>query len=364
MRLDTPWRFYALVGICFLVVFWLLRRVTDSVFGRTLLAIRENEGRARAVGYDTRALKLAVFALSGAVTALAGAFHALMTGIAPLSNIEYHTSEMILVMTVIGGTGNLYASVLGAAFYVLVSDWLSTLWPRWLMLLGLLLIGVSLFMHKGLWGLGERVWNARRGAGRFVASGASMNKPILDATGIVKRYGKFTALAGVDLRVMPGTVHSVIGPNGAGKTTLFHALTGTVPASGGRIVFDGHDVTREPDNVRVRRGIARSFQVTSLFANLDVRENLRLAAQGAHASGAFDMWHRPRPRRRPECPGRQPAGPPGAARTRRRCRGRAVARAAAAPGGRHGDGRAPPRHLPGRAHLRHGRGRPGVHEGS
>jgi branched-chain amino acid transport system ATP-binding protein len=117
--------------------------------------------------------------------------------------------------------------------------------------------------------------------------------PILDARGVVKRYGKFTALAGVDLRVMPGTVHSVIGPNGAGKTTLFHTLTGTVPLTAGRIVFDGHDVTREPDNVRVRRGIARSFQVTSLFANLDVRENLRLAAQGAHPSGAFDMWRRP-----------------------------------------------------------------------
>jgi branched-chain amino acid transport system ATP-binding protein len=117
--------------------------------------------------------------------------------------------------------------------------------------------------------------------------------PILDARGVVKRYGRFTALAGVDLCVMPGTVHSVIGPNGAGKTTLFHTLTGTVPVSAGRIVFDGHDVTREPDNVRVRRGIARSFQVTSLFANLDVRENLRLAAQGAHPSGAFDMWRPP-----------------------------------------------------------------------
>src|SRR5690606_37299852 len=96
--LDTPWRFYALVAVCFLAVFWLLERVTASVFGRTLLAIRENEARARAIGYDTNLFKLAAFALSGAVTGLAGAFHALMTGIAPLSNIEYHASEMILVM--------------------------------------------------------------------------------------------------------------------------------------------------------------------------------------------------------------------------------------------------------------------------
>jgi branched-chain amino acid transport system permease protein len=132
-------------------------RVSHSVFGRTLLAIRDNEARAAAVGYDVKRFKLAAFVVSGAVTGLAGALHALMTGIAPLSNIDYHTSEMILVMTVIGGTGNLFASVLGAAFYVLFSDWLSTLWPRWLLLLGLVLIAVSLFMQRGLWGLGERI---------------------------------------------------------------------------------------------------------------------------------------------------------------------------------------------------------------
>lgn len=132
--------------------------------------------------------------------------------------------------------------------------------------------------------------------GQLVASGearAVPAQPLLDARGVVKRYGKFTALNEVDLRVMPGTIHSVIGPNGAGKTTLFHTLTGTVPVSAGRIVFNGHDITREPDNVRVRRGMARSFQVTSLFGNLSVRENLRLAVQGAHPAGAFDMWHPP-----------------------------------------------------------------------
>jgi branched-chain amino acid transport system permease protein len=162
LPLDSPWRFYGFVAGCFLAVFWLLLRVTNSVFGRTLLAIRDNEARATAVGYNVRMFKLAAFAISGAVTALAGAFLAMMTGIAPLSSIEYHSSEMILVMTVIGGTGNLFASVLGSAFYVLFADWLSTLWPRWLMLLGFLLIAVSLFMQKGLWGLGERIWLALR----------------------------------------------------------------------------------------------------------------------------------------------------------------------------------------------------------
>jgi branched-chain amino acid transport system permease protein len=162
MPLTSPWQYYGFVAVLFLVVFWLLMRVSHSVFGRTLLAIRDNEARAAAVGYDVKRFKLMAFVISGAVTGLAGALHALMTGIAPLSNIDYHTSEMILVMTVIGGTGNLFASVLGAAFYVLFADWLSTLWPRWLLLLGIVLIAVSLFMQRGLWGLGERIWQSLR----------------------------------------------------------------------------------------------------------------------------------------------------------------------------------------------------------
>ena len=156
--MDTPWKYYAFVAVLFLIAFGLLLRVTDSVFGRTLLTIRDNEDRAAAVGYNLKHFKLLAFVISGAVTGLAGGLHAMMTGIAPLSNAEYHTSEMILIITVIGGTGNFFASVLGSAFYVLLADWLSTLWPRWLMLLCLLLIGVSIGMQRGLWGLCESAW--------------------------------------------------------------------------------------------------------------------------------------------------------------------------------------------------------------
>lgn len=166
VALASPWQFYGFVAALFLVVFFLVLRVTDSVFGRTLLAIRDNEERALAVGYNVKTFKLLAFVISGAVTGLAGALHSMLTGIASLSNIDYHISEMILVMTVIGGTGNVFASVLGAAFYVLLADWLSTLWPRWLMLLGFLLIAVSLFMQRGLWGLGATLWDRLRGVRR------------------------------------------------------------------------------------------------------------------------------------------------------------------------------------------------------
>jgi len=121
-----------------------------------------------------------------------------------------------------------------------------------------------------------------------------MSTPILlEAIGIKKYYGKFAALGGIDLKVRANTVHSVIGPNGAGKTTLFHMLTGTKTVSAGRIVFDGQDVTHVPDHRRVQRGIARSFQVTSLFLSLSVRENLRLAAQGIAPTRAMNCWHEP-----------------------------------------------------------------------
>ncbi|CAN7316889.1 ABC transporter ATP-binding protein [Variovorax sp. LjRoot178] len=119
---------------------------------------------------------------------------------------------------------------------------------------------------------------------------------LLEARQVTKHYGKFVALGGVDLRVRRNTVHSVIGPNGAGKTTLFHMLTGTLGVTGGSITFDGQDVTREPVHVRVRKGMARSFQVTSLFSTLTVRENLRLAAQGVNAKRAFNLWRLPQGR--------------------------------------------------------------------
>lgn len=168
--LVTPWQFYGFVAFIFMAAFWLLLKVSRSTFGRTLLAVRDNEERAGAIGYNLKLLKLQAFVISGAVTGLAGALHAMMTGIAPLSNAEFHTSEMILVMTVIGGTGNLFASVLGSAFYLLLGDWLSTLWPRWLLLLGLVLIAISLWMQRGIWGLGEKLWGLVRSKQRSVNS--------------------------------------------------------------------------------------------------------------------------------------------------------------------------------------------------
>ena len=117
-----------------------------------------------------------------------------------------------------------------------------------------------------------------------------MSDIALQTHGLGVRYGTFDALSDVDLSVKRNSVHSIIGPNGAGKTTMFHALTGTVAASSGRIELEGRDVTRASDDDRVRLGIARSFQVTSLFPELSLHENLRLAAQGRTPWQALIPW--------------------------------------------------------------------------
>lgn len=156
--MNDAWTFYIFVAVSFLVLFAVMLQATQSTFGRTLIAVRDNEERAAAIGFPVKAFKTAAFAISGAVTAYGGALKAMLIGVAPLANIEHHTSEMILIMTIIGGSTSLFASVIGAAAYMILADVLSQIWPRWLLLLGLALVCIALFLQKGLWGLIEKLW--------------------------------------------------------------------------------------------------------------------------------------------------------------------------------------------------------------
>jgi branched-chain amino acid transport system ATP-binding protein len=103
----------------------------------------------------------------------------------------------------------------------------------------------------------------------------------LRVTGLQKRFGGVLALDEVSLDLASGELHAVIGPNGAGKTTLIHLLSGALAPSAGTIALDGRDITGLSMHRRVRLGLARSYQITSVFPNFTVRENLMLALQGA-----------------------------------------------------------------------------------
>jgi len=112
--------------------------------------------------------------------------------------------------------------------------------------------------------------------------------PLLDATGLTKRFGGFVAVDEVDLTVEPGEIRSVIGPNGAGKTTLFNLLTGTYEVTSGSIMFADQDITDVPEYERPYLGISRSYQITNTYETLTVFENLQTAVALFHES-YYDM---------------------------------------------------------------------------
>jgi branched-chain amino acid transport system ATP-binding protein len=102
---------------------------------------------------------------------------------------------------------------------------------------------------------------------------------LLETLGLSKNFGALQAVSDVSLKVEEQTIHSIIGPNGAGKTTLFNMLAGVFPPSSGKIVFKGEEISGLKVYERSLRGIGRSYQVTSIFPELTVRENVRLAVQ-------------------------------------------------------------------------------------
>ena len=109
---------------------------------------------------------------------------------------------------------------------------------------------------------------------------------LLETRGLVKRFGGLVATDAVSIDVRPGEIHALIGPNGAGKTTLVSQLTGSLAPDAGTIHFAGRDVTRLPTHARVRLGLARSFQITSVLREFTALENVALAVQ-AHAGHSF-----------------------------------------------------------------------------
>jgi branched-chain amino acid transport system ATP-binding protein len=112
---------------------------------------------------------------------------------------------------------------------------------------------------------------------------------MLEVRHLTKRFGGVVAVDNVSLEVAAGEIHALIGPNGAGKTTIIAQLSGALPADAGTITFLGRDITRLPTHARVAAGLARSFQITSIFRRFTVLENLALAVQ-ARSGSSFSFW--------------------------------------------------------------------------
>jgi len=322
---DASPPYYALVAaIAFLVAF-VLWRFHNSAVGSVLVAIRENEQRARFIGYATNRYKLIAFVLSATLTGLAGClllFNNRMTSADPIS---VGFSGELLAMVVIGGMRSFLGPALGALFFVIFRDYLSSLTEDWLFVFGLLFVVFIVFSPNGLIGLYERITAPFRAkviedaamAGRrtgdaelpdFLRPAHRGEGAILSVASIVKHFGGIKAVEGVDFTVKDRTLHALIGPNGAGKTTAFNVISGLYAPDAGTIrlahvpekwppVFrKGHAQTEGDRDIAglapeaiTAAGVGRSFQITNLFPALSVEENIRLAVQARHRQ-RFDPW--------------------------------------------------------------------------
>ena len=303
---DEAEHYYALVAAIAFVAVWSLWRFHRSPLGSVLVAIRENEQRARFIGYPTDRVKLVAFVTSATLTGLAGmllAFNNRMTSAEPIS-VAF--SGELLAMVIIGGMRSFLGPALGALFFVIFRDSLSRVTENWLLVFGLLFVAFIVFSPTGLVGLYERAtarWRksvvgeaamAQRLAGtvalpEFLRPAHEADAVILQADGLAKRFGGIRALKDMSLRVRDRTLHALIGPNGAGKTTAFNLISGLFTPDRGTVRLAGRQIGGKSAEDVTRAGIGRSFQITNLFGALSVAENVRLAVQTRDAR-RFAVW--------------------------------------------------------------------------
>ena len=304
--LDNSTYYYAFVAVIGLGVLYVLQRVTRSPFGHVLVAIRENQLRATFQGYPIDRYKLAVFVLSAVVTGLGGALTAFQNYFISADATSIELSGELLAMVVIGGMHHILGPALGALFFILFRELFSIWTANWLLWFGLVFLGFILYSPSGVIGIWAKL---ARGWRVLPEEAAAMSKRriyeglplpaflqpkaaqgvVLDVDTVSKHFGGIRAVADAALTVSAGEIHALIGPNGAGKTTLFNLVSRLYAPDKGAIRLHGRDLAGVSAHRICRQGLARSFQITSLFQNLSVYENLRLSMQATHA-GAFNAW--------------------------------------------------------------------------
>jgi sulfate-transporting ATPase len=310
---------YAMVCVTALFLAGLaITNVRRGASGRKLLAVRSNERAATALGISVYGVKLYAFMLSAGVAGVAGVLLAFMQSAVLPAQFGQLASINYVTVTVVGGTGLIGGSGLGALlipnglFAQVFADW-PTL-NSWLPLIGgLSVIFVLRTNQDGLWAMNrdlvvtayQRLARRRPGR-RAVPAPARAADPqaipdrpaavpgtvrvapaTLRVDGLSVTFGGVIAVADVSLTIVPGEVAGLIGPNGAGKTTLIDAITGFVRPSGGDILLSDVSIGRWNARRRAGGGLARSFQSVELFAGLTVRENLAVACESAAGRRRF-----------------------------------------------------------------------------
>jgi branched-chain amino acid transport system permease protein len=289
--------YYLMLGLLALSVLlsWWIRR---TKFGMGLIAIREDEDKAAAIGVRTSAYKVLSFVASAVLIGVAGGVDAYyLTFIDPRGMFDILVSVQLVLAALVGGRGTIWGPVLGAFLVVPLNEATNNLAAAeglHLFAFGLALGAVVLFLPHGLIPTVQAWWERRHPrqvpwerrapattAARAPAGpAATPGRALLEVDGLAKRFGGVAAVDGCSFTVGEGGLTGLIGPNGSGKTTVFNLATGMVRGDGGSIRFDGRRVDRMLPWDRAHLGLGRTFQVTRLFPRMTVLENLVAPLRG------------------------------------------------------------------------------------
>jgi branched-chain amino acid transport system permease protein len=225
--LNPVTKYYVILAFVALAL-WFVSRILASPFGAVIEAVRENDRRAAACGYDVARTKLLVFVLSAVICGLAGALRALHLSIVPIDSLHYLLSGQAVMMCLLGGMGTFFGPFVGAGVFLTLEDVVTVFTKHWMAVVGARVhVLRAVLPGSGIWGTLVKRWG--RSASERVRGECAV--PILEVENVSKRFGNFVALNNVSTRFEAGKLSAIIGPNGAGKSTFFNVVSGAFPPS-------------------------------------------------------------------------------------------------------------------------------------
>ena len=266
-----------------------LQQLSSSAVGRSFVAIRENEAAAASLGIGPLQTKLMNLTLSGALAGLAGALFAHVSGGIFPEAASFESGLRLFVAIVVGGVGTFAGPLVGMAVVATIDRFTTNWVTTQPIIFGLLLLGSLAVMRSGIVGsiLTGRAFKLffrlndldEAGEPLDLVTSVRTDVPLLEALDISKRFDGVAALGGVDVVVEAGTIHGLIGPNGSGKTTFVNVITGTLPRDGGRISFEGREISHPAPHKMARLGLVRIFQRPETFGRLLTIQNVVMGLQ-------------------------------------------------------------------------------------
>jgi branched-chain amino acid transport system permease protein len=293
---PRDWLVPALVTL--VVTFAVCWRIGESPYGRVLKGIREDTEATRSLGKNTFAYKVGIFAITAGIAGWVGAFYSGWLGLATPSAFGFPLAMSVFAMVIVGGSANLFGSVVAAGVLTLIEPTLREALAMQsaqaalvqLVLYGALLVLMMILRPQGLFA--ERFRHVALPEGGPVQVVAERAAPVvrqldahpvvLRAEGLEKRFGGIVAARDLTFELRRGTITALVGPNGAGKTTAFNLLTGAIAPDRGSVLLDGQElVGRRPDEI-VRAGLVRTYQDVRLLRRLTCLENVMLGVPDQH----------------------------------------------------------------------------------